>query len=50
MKNSRKKYRVYGQYYNWTHNLKQARKWAKEWDGIITVEIKCTETRYETID
>ena len=40
----RKKYHIYGRFYDWTYNLKIARKLANDWNGIITVEINGVET------
>lgn len=31
-------FHVYGTYYNWTTNRKQAKKWKKDWNGTITIE------------
>jgi hypothetical protein len=34
----KKKYHVYGQHYNWTHDIKEAKQWAINWNGIVTIE------------
>lgn len=39
----KKKYHVYGQHYNWTHDIKEAKQWSKDWNGIVTVELNGTE-------
>lgn len=39
----KKKYHIYGQFYDWTYSLILARKLAKKWNGRITVEINGVE-------
>lgn len=35
---NKKKYHVYGDHYNWTYDEVEARRWAVEWHGVVTVE------------
>jgi len=39
-----KRYHVYGKYYNWTTNKRTAFRWAKQWNGTVTIEINGIET------
>ena len=33
------KYHVYGDFYNWTHNKREAIKWANQWNGVAYKEM-----------